>query len=67
MAGKISKHSEVNAENIVRPSFEQLSAEDQNALDDINKKIIEKNGVRDIISEGSREIMECLQGHGVRI
>lgn len=39
MAGKIPKPSEVDADNIQRPKFEQLSAEDQKALEDIRKKI----------------------------
>ena len=37
IAGKIPKPSEFNASNIQRPTFEQLSAERQNALDDIKK------------------------------
>ena len=42
IAGKIPKPSEFNASNIQRPTFEQLSAERQNALDDIKKKIREE-------------------------
>jgi hypothetical protein len=42
MANKIPKPSEVDADNIQRPTFEQLSAEHQKALDDIKKKIREE-------------------------
>ena len=42
MADNIPKSSEVDANNIQRPCFEQLSAEHQKALDDIKKKIREE-------------------------
>jgi hypothetical protein len=42
MAGKIPKPGEIDAENIQRLNFEQLLAEDQKALDDIEKKIREE-------------------------
>jgi hypothetical protein len=41
MAIKISKFSDVDDANISRPTVQQLSAEHQNALDDIQKKIRE--------------------------
>ncbi|XP_039792889.1 uncharacterized protein LOC120658741 [Panicum virgatum] len=42
MAGKIPKPSDVDAANIQRPTVQQLSAEQQKALDDIQKKIREE-------------------------
>ena len=42
MAGKIPKPSDVDATNIKRPAVQQLLAEHQKALDDIQKKIIEE-------------------------
>src|SRR6185437_450153 len=42
MASKIPKPSDVDAANIQRPTVQQLSAEHQNALDDIQKKIREE-------------------------
>jgi len=42
MAGKIPKPSNVDAANIQRPTVQQLSAEQQKALDDIQKKIREE-------------------------
>ena len=42
MAGKIPKPSDVDAANIKRPTVQQLSAEYQKALDDIQKKIREE-------------------------
>ena len=42
MAGKIPKPSDVDAANIKRPTVQQLSAEHQKALDDIQKKIREE-------------------------
>ena len=39
MAGKIPKPSDVDAANIKRLTVQQLSAEHQKALDDIQKKI----------------------------
>ena len=42
MAGKIPKPSDVDATNIKRPTVQQLSAEYQKALDDIQKKIREE-------------------------
>ena len=42
IAGKIPKPGEINVENITRPKFEQLSAEDQKAIEDIRKKIREE-------------------------
>ena len=42
MADKLPKYSEVDAEDIQRLTFEQLSAEHQKALDDIKKKIREE-------------------------
>ena len=41
MAGKIPKPSDVDAANIRRPTVQQLSAEHQKSLDDIQKKIRE--------------------------
>ena len=43
MADNIPKSSEVDANNIQRPCFEQLSAEHQKTLDDIKRKIREKD------------------------
>ena len=42
MAGKITKPSDVDAANISRPTVQQLSAEHQKALDNIQKKIREE-------------------------
>jgi len=42
MASKIPKPSDVDAANISRPTVQQLSAEHQKALDDIQKKIREE-------------------------
>ena len=42
MAGKISKSCDVDAANISRPTVQQLSAEHQKALDNIQKKIREE-------------------------
>ena len=42
MAGKIPKSSDVDAANIQRPTVQQLSAEQQKTLDDIQKKIREE-------------------------
>ena len=42
MAGKIPKPGDIDAENIKRPNFEQLSAEDQKALNEVKKKIREE-------------------------
>ena len=42
MADNIPKSSEVDANNIQRPCFEQLSAEHQKTLDDIKSKIREE-------------------------
>jgi len=42
IASKIPKPSEVDVDNIWRPTFEQLSAEDQKSLDDFKKKIREE-------------------------
>ena len=42
MDGKIPKPSDVDAANIARPTFQQLSTEHQKALDDIQKKIREQ-------------------------
>ena len=39
MVGNIPKPSEVDANNIQKPCFEQLSAEHQKSLDDIKSKI----------------------------
>ena len=41
-AGKIPKSSDVDAANIQRPTVQQLSAEQQKTLDDIQKKIREE-------------------------
>ena len=43
MVGNIPKPSEVDANNIQKPCFEQLSAEHQKTLDDIKSKIREKD------------------------
>ena len=42
MADKLPRYSEVDAEDIQRLTFEQLSTEHQKALDDIKKKIREE-------------------------
>ena len=42
MAGKIPKPRDVDAANIQRLTFQQLSAEHQKVLDDIQKKIREE-------------------------
>ena len=42
MTGKIPKPSDVDAANIQMPTVQQLSAEQQKALDDIQKKIREE-------------------------
>ena len=42
MTVKIPKPGEMDAENIQRPTFEQFSAEDQKAIEDIRKKIREE-------------------------
>ena len=42
MADKLPKYSEVDAEDIQRLTFEQLSAEHQKTLDDIKSKIREE-------------------------
>ena len=42
MAGKIPKPSDVDAANIQRSTVQQLSAEQQKVLDDIQKKIREE-------------------------
>ena len=42
MAGKIPKPSDIDGATIKRPTVEQLSAEHQKALDDIQKKIREE-------------------------
>ena len=43
MAGKIPKPSEVDPENIKRPTLEQFSFEDQKAIEEIRKKIREEH------------------------
>jgi TRAP-type C4-dicarboxylate transport system substrate-binding protein len=42
MAGKIPKPSDIDAANISRPTVQQLSAEHQKTLDDIQKKVREE-------------------------
>ena len=42
MAGKIPKSSDIDAANIKKATVQQLSAEHQKALDDIQKKIREE-------------------------
>jgi len=42
MAGKIPKPSDIDAANIQRPTFDQLSGKHEKVLDDIQKKIKEE-------------------------
>ena len=42
MAGKVPKPGDINVDSIKRPNFEQLSAEDQKALNEVKKKIREE-------------------------
>jgi hypothetical protein len=61
MAGKIPKPSEVDVENIVWLSFEQLSAEDHKVVDDIKKKIREKKEQE--IRRWEQEAMQHYMSH----
>ena len=42
MAGKIPKPSDIDAANIQRPTFDQLSGKHEKVLDDVQKKIKEE-------------------------
>jgi len=42
MAGKIPKSSDIDAANIQRPTFDQLSGKHEKVLDDVQKNIKEE-------------------------
>ena len=55
MAGKIPKPGDVDATNIKRPTVQQLSAEHQKALDDIQKKIREEKEIQKLEQEAMKQ------------
>jgi hypothetical protein len=55
MAGKIPKPSDVDAANIKRPTVQQLSAEHQKTLDDIQKKIREEQEIQKLEQEAMKQ------------
>ena len=55
MAGKIPKPSDVDAANIQRPTVQQLSAKQQKALDDIQKKIREEKEIQKLEEEAMKQ------------
>jgi hypothetical protein len=61
IAGNIAKPGEIDAENIQRLNFEQLSAEDHKALDDIKKKIREEKEQE--IQRQEQEAMKHYMSH----
>src|SRR6185436_5375099 len=58
MTGKIPKPSDVDAANISRPTVQQLSAEHQKALDNIQKKIREEKEKEKEIQKLEEEAMK---------
>ena len=63
MAGKIPKPSDVDAANIQRPTVQQLSAEHQKVLDDIQKKIREEKDKEKEIQRLEEEVMKQYISH----
>ena len=63
MAGKIPKPSDVDAANISRPTVQQLSAEHQKALDNIQKKIREEKEKEKEIQKLEEEAMKQYISH----
>ena len=55
MAGKIPKPSDVDAANIARPTFQQLSTEHQKALDDIQMKIRQEKEIERLEEEATKQ------------
>ena len=63
MAGKIPKPSDVDAANISRLTVQQLSAEHQKALDNIQKKIREEKEKEKEIQKLEEEAMKQYISH----
>jgi len=63
MADKIPKPNDVDAANIRRPTVQQLSAEHQKALDDIQMKIREEKEKEKEIQKLEEEVVKQYTSH----